>query len=292
MHATPNSGSVVGPKKIVRRIGLSLVPKFSICTMVTRWSEYQGLLDSLADHGFDEHCCEYLFVDNSEFNAADAYVSLNEFLQAADGKYIIICHQDVLLLEMGKQEVDDAIVELHNIDPHWAICGNAGHTHDGWPAISISHPFKEKEIEGAPFPARVVSLDENLIIVRKDANLALSRDLSGFHHYAADLCIIADVLGWNCYVIDFFIRHNSAGVLDKLYYESRSAIAKKYNRAFRPRWLHIITEQPFYLSGDAFRAFLAKTLRLLLRRLKILPAHEDLRNPIKRARRDASYQRR
>ena len=52
-------------------------------------------------------------------------------------------------------------------------------------------------------PAKVHTLDENFIVVRRAANLSLSHDLDGFHLYGTDLCLIADVLGGNRYVIDF-----------------------------------------------------------------------------------------
>jgi hypothetical protein len=127
----------------------------------------------------------------------------------------------------------------------------------------LSHPFRDQHVEGGPFPARVVSLDENFMIVRRLANLAVSRDLSGFHHYAADLCTIADILGWHAYVIGFYLRHHSGGGFDASYDRSRVAIAAKYARALRPRWVHLVTLQPFFIAGNGRGARRARLMRLL-----------------------------
>ncbi len=58
-------------------------------------------------------------------------------------------------------------------------------------------------------PIRVGSLDENFIVVKRQANLALSHDMSGFHLYGTDLCIIADILGRTSYVVDFHLCHKA-----------------------------------------------------------------------------------
>jgi hypothetical protein len=83
----------------------------------------------------------------------------------------------------------------------------------------------------------VQALDENFMIVRRSANLALSHDLQGFHLYGTDMCLIADVLGRSLYVIDFHLRHKSGGVLDKSFFEIRERLIRKYRVAFRSRWV-------------------------------------------------------
>lgn len=276
------SGEPVGPGGIVRRLSGSTRPTFSVCTMVTDWDEYDGCMASFAQRGFDADTCEFIVLDNSAGNRADGYVALNEFLQAARGRFVLICHQDVLLLEHGRRELEERLAALDRHDPHWGVCGNAGYTADGWPVLNLSHPAKERDVLGAPFPVRVVSLDENFLLVRRAANLAVSRDLSGFHHYAVDLCTMADILGWNSYVIDFFLRHNSAGTLDASYDRSREAIAAKYARALRPRWAHVITLRPFLLSGSRLHHRLSGIQRRLGKLLGIYPRDHLLGDPTKR----------
>ena len=196
--------------------------------MVTRWDEYEANIGSFRQGGFNEQVAEYLLADNSGGNLADGYVALNEFLQAARGTYIIICHQDVRLLHEGLAELEDKLEELSALDSAWAVCGNAGIDNNGYYANCISHPHEEKDVVGGPFPVRMASLDENFLVVRREANLAVSRDLSGFHHYGTDLCTIAEMLGWTSYVIAFLLRHDSSGTVDYSFMNSRSSMARKY----------------------------------------------------------------
>lgn len=87
------------------------------------------------------------------------------------------------------------------------------------------------------FPASVTSVDENFIVVKRRANISLSGDLRGFHLYGADICIVADILGYNSYVIDFHLRHLGGGLTDASFNASRTALVKKYARSFRSRWI-------------------------------------------------------
>lgn len=276
-----------GPRQLVRKLSSAATPVYSICTMVTDWTEYGEFLASFRQGGFGEADCEILTLDNSNGNVADAYVAVNEFLQAALGTYVILVHQDILLIEHGRAQLDKVIAELTALDPKWGVCGNSGYTDDGWPVICISDPYADPNIVGAPFPARVVALDENLLVVRRECNLAVSGDLTGFHHYGPDLCTIADILGWNAYVVEFLLRHKSPGSINDSYYRSRQAIAEKYRRALRPRWVHVATRIPYFIAGRRSEALLARGMRFVQKRLGLAPRYRDLDDPAKRARRDA-----
>lgn len=243
--------------------------------MVTRPDEYDECLQSFRAAGFGDDC-ELLTIDNSRDNKADAYVALNEFLQTASGEIIVLHHQDILLLDDGRAELEARLDEVTRVDPHWAICSNAGRTADGWPAISIDHPFARRDRRGGPFPVEVCSVDENFIVVRRLANLALSADLKGFHHYGVDLCTIADILGWRSYVIDFFLKHKSGGNLDARYEESMAAITAKYRQALRPRWAFLITGREFVLAGSRIAHAGWAPLRKVGKALGLVPRNAQL----------------
>ena len=225
----------VQPMRITERAHTNET-RYSICTLVTDLQEYREMVRSLESGGFGPRDCEYLYVDNSQGNTADAFAGYNLFLTHAQGRYIILCHQDILLLEDGRARLDARLEELDGIDPAWAICGNAGATGDGALVIRITDPHGKDQARGS-FPTRVMALDENFIVVRRDANLALSHDLEGFHLYGADLCIIADILGRSAYVVDFHLHHKSGGVPNSGFYQMRLAMMRKYARALRPRWI-------------------------------------------------------
>jgi hypothetical protein len=208
--------------------------RYSICTFVTKMALYENLIGELIEHGFTTTDCEYLYIDNSTSNRYDAYSGINKFLNIAKGKYIIVCHQDLALLSDGRAALDENIRKLDRIDPDWGLCGNSGGVSTSRLAIRISDFYGDDQ-HTESLPTRVSSLDENFIVVRKDANLAVSHNLRGFHLYGTDICIIADILGYNAYVIDFHLRHLSRGVRGQTFNRIRADMIAKYGRALRPR---------------------------------------------------------
>jgi len=207
---------------------------YSICTLVTDHDKYTLMVESFISKGFGTTDCEYLFVDNSKSNKLDGYSGYNAFLSSANGSRIVICHQDILLIDSDRNDLDSALSDLDRIDSNWAACGNAGVTRDGVSALRISDPHGENVSRG-PFPTQVVSLDENFVVVRRSANLGVSPLLSGFHMYATELCLVASYLGLKCYVIDFHLQHNSAGQLDPNFFAARQALSDRHSSIGRAR---------------------------------------------------------
>jgi hypothetical protein len=206
------------------------------------------MVSTFEARGFAGNDCEYLFLDNSRSNAFDAYEGLNLFLNNARGEYIIVCHQDVELLSDGRDQLDVVIAELEAKDPAWAVIGNSGGVSPGRLAIRITDPHGADQ-KTDQLPVRVRSLDENFLVVRRRANLALSHDLGGFHLYGTDLCIIADILGWRSYVVDFHLHHLSPGYREQSLSQSRVAMIKKYAHALRFRWVMSPCELLFLSGG-------------------------------------------
>ncbi|WEZ85893.1 hypothetical protein P6U16_23170 (plasmid) [Rhizobium sp. 32-5/1] len=223
---------------------------YSFCTLVTDFTRYESMVKSFRHLGFDAGDCEFLYIDNTVRNQADAFSGYNSFLRKVRGRYVVLCHQDVTGLDDGREGLDRLLSQLSGQDRFWALCGNAGVDGSGRRCIRISDPYSPDQSIGGPFPRRVVSLDENFIVVRNEANLALSRDLSGYHWYGADLCIIADILGWTAYVIDFHVWHDSKGHMDDKYMLLRRGLREKYRRAFRSRVHRVVSERNIYLSGQ------------------------------------------
>jgi len=213
-------------------------PLYSICSIVTRPAEYAEMLETFERGGFKAGVnTEFLYLDNSTANQFEAYSGYNLFLRNARGQYIILCHQDLLLLEDGIARLDAIIAELDALDPTWALFGNGGGV---WPnkiAVRMSDKFGQDQSIGGPFPVPCLSLDENFIVVRADANLALSRDLSGFHFYGTELCIVAANLGYSAYVVDFHLYHKGAATQDKTFFEIRKAMIEKYSNLAGSRML-------------------------------------------------------
>lgn len=187
----------------------------SICTMVTRPQEYQGMLDSAKAMGFGNDC-EFLYFDNAQKNGIDGYQAVNLCQQRAVGEYVILCHQDVLFLE-NKDKLLACLQALDSQDPLWAVAGNAGKDAIGKLAVRITDPSMPN-IKQGDFPAKVLSLDENFMVFNQKNRVAASvGHLSGFHLYGLDVCQNAHALGLSCYVIDYHLLHKSSGNIDQNY---------------------------------------------------------------------------
>ena len=210
--------------------------RYSICTLVSNPSEYAGMVASFVEAGFREDLCEYLYCDNSRTNQLDPYAAYNIFLRSARGRYIVLCHQDILLSYDGIDKLEQLIRDLDARDPDWALLGNAGGIGLGHHAIRITHG-DGREFNTGHFPARVQSLDENFIVAKRSANLGLSHDLHGFHFYGTDLCQNAIFLGLSAWVVDFHLLHKSAGKFDGSFLEAYRQICRKYRSTHRDGYI-------------------------------------------------------
>lgn len=224
---------------------------FSICTLVTNFEEYSQMLDSFQKAGFDDSECEFIHINNVGQNKYDAFKGISKFLTHANADYIIICHQDIVLNKDNYSKLKKCISEMNSNYPDWAILGNAGGIHIKKNIYRIAYP-DGKEFNDGPFPQKVKTLDENFLIIKKEANIGISRDLTGYHLYGTDLCLIADILGYSSYVIDFLLTHKSFGNPDKKFYQLKEAFIQKYRQALKPRFLRT-TITILYISGSSIR---------------------------------------
>lgn len=208
--------------------------RFSFGTLVTDHSQYAAMRKSFEARGFCEDDCEYLIIDNSAGNVADAYSGVRELLNRARGDYVVICHQDIVAID-DRARLEACLAELDARDETWAVAGNAGGTIDRL-YIRISDRSGPDQNAG-PFPAKVMSLDENFFVVRRDARLSLSNDLSGFHLYGTDICLHAEILGLSAYVISYHVRHDGTGAMGADFDTCKSAFQARWSEAFRERRL-------------------------------------------------------
>lgn len=223
-------------------------PLFSIATLVTDMAQYEAMRASFAAGGFTGASTEYLFVDNRGPEQTCAYRGLTAALHAARGEYVILCHQDVRLLADGQKDLLQRLSELDERDPAWALAGNAGGVAPGVLALCITDPHGAGQ-KTASLPTRVMSLDENFIVVRRAVRIGFSRDLSGFHFYGADICLNAGMAGHSAYVIDFHLAHLSGGNKGAAFYAMQEAFRAKWSRTLSARWIQT-TCALVRLSGD------------------------------------------
>lgn len=219
--------------------------KFSICSIITNREEYALMRNSFIANGFE---AEYLVAENIDANKFDAYTALNCFLQQAKGEYIIVVHQDVRCIESAAN-LEKILSDLNVKDPRWAVCGNAGAS--GYKKMFYYLNDNGRERLDKNLPARVYSLDENLLIIKKSANLTVSADVNSFHFYGTDVCIIADLLGYSCYVVPFLVKHLSSGNLSALFKE-KPFFVRKYGNKLRSRFIQT-TCTKFYIGSSPWQ---------------------------------------
>ncbi|WP_379087224.1 hypothetical protein [Pedobacter sp. UC225_65] len=239
--------------------------EFSICTLVTRRAEYNEMVQSFNDSGFTDNLCEYLFADNTDGNLFDAYEAFNVFLRQAKGKYIIVCHQDILINEDDISDLRNKLDELDAIDSNWAICSNSGAAGPNHIVYHISYPNKGLMSKGR-FPLKVNAIDENFILVKNTALLKVSNDVNGFHLYGTDLCLQAELNGFSAYAIAFNLTHKSFGNRDEAFYRIKKELVKKYDSFFRSRWVQT-NNTIFFLSGSQIKFFLRNPISLFFIRM-------------------------
>ena len=240
--SSTQSAGKTGPADTSTREGyaMQLEParnyRYTIGTLTNDRDQYVEMLASFKAGGFGDDCCEFTFIDTAATGTTSAYHGLNQLLNNARGDYVILCHHDVRLLHDSRFVLDQRLAALSRDYPNWAVAGNAGGMAPGQLAIRISDPHGENQ-KTADLPARVSSLDENFLVIRRDARVSFSANLSGYHLYGADICLIADILGYECYVIDFHLSHLSPGKKDPSFATAERAFTKKWSKALRPRWI-------------------------------------------------------
>jgi hypothetical protein len=186
---------------------------FSVCCIVNDIEEYNEMQQTFINKGFNDDC-EYLIANNTKENRFDAYQAIRVFLEKANARYIIITHQDVRAMDT-KDHLLSCLHELDEKDPGWAICGNAGGIHYHEIILYLKNGQRDK-ISTNKLPQKVKTLDENFLVIKKEAHLSVSADLSGFHLYGTDICLLAKIRGYTCYVIPFLVNHLSEGNLKDL----------------------------------------------------------------------------
>jgi len=235
---------------------------YSVCTFVTNHNLYQQMLASFDEAGFDSLSAEFIYIDNSNGSEFDAYEGIREFLNRARGKYVIVCHQDIVVIDK-KDALDDCLANLNSVDPYWAVVGNAGGESIGKISVRISDGSYGDNIKRGNLPARVESLDENFLVIKSGTRVGTSRFFSGFHLYGTDLCLNAKFLGYTSYVINFHLRHlggeGMASTMIKTITQSeggfefiRKSFIRAYQERLQPLWVQTTCAR-LYLSGSPIK---------------------------------------
>lgn len=142
-------------------------------------------------------------------------------------EYILICHQDVQLLEKNFfQKLNNFLIKAKN---NFGIVGfigigedyqNYGKIIDRDSYFNQNSKFKNIKV-----------LDECCFLIKKSFlnEIGLNQNLSLHHLYCADLCIRSNILGFKNYCSNLLIRHNSKGKLIKNFFHDLKKLEKIYS---------------------------------------------------------------
>ncbi len=203
-------------------INVSSNPIFSFVTLISGdGTDYNEFLDSIQTD------VEYEVIGIKNYdNFFDCPTGLNVGAELAVGKYIVFCHQDILLCPQWCEKVINHITALEETDKNWGVLGIAGvasvdpttddaernylaKTKDGLINNSDATSASETLFD------HVFTIDELLMICKNQYTTNTSGayfdpDLYGFHFYGADICLNQRYrFGAESYVINCPVFHKS-----------------------------------------------------------------------------------
>lgn len=221
---------MISQSKITTEVSNAGQKKFllTVATLVTNHEQYEAMLESAIAAGFDRSDVNFIYIDNSSTNRFDGFSGINHFLNLASCEYLVICHQDILFEFDQLSDLLSKIQEVDNLDEKWGVLGNAGKRANAKAVARITDPMS-RDLSLGEFPEKVVSLDENFLVINMKHRIGTTPFLTGFHLYGTDLCFNARQYGLNCYVIDFHLRHISAGKLDDSYWKIQRSLVTQYS---------------------------------------------------------------
>jgi hypothetical protein len=179
-------------------------------------------------------------------NCPSAADGLNIGIGRAENEWVVLVHQDVLLPVGWDRCVAQ---QLQEAERRFGQIGVAGVYGVGEVITSgdLTEPLAAERIgwvvdrgrvlsDGPELPAQVATLDELVLVVRRDSDLRFDPAL-GFHLYGADICLQAREQGLAVVALGALCHHNSANIgLPKEFYDSAAVFARKWSR-----WLPVAT---------------------------------------------------
>lgn len=195
-----------------------------------------------------------------------APLAYNSILDAAESPYVVLAHQDVYLPANFFKRLFLAIATLNKLAPEWGVLGIIGKDTCGHVVGRVWSNGLQKEVgsclEGV---VPVVSIDELLIVIRRDSGLRFDEGLPGFHLYGTDIVLTALERGFGAYVTDAPVIHNSLPVrrLDASYEAAYRYMQRKWSRRLPLDTLIVsVTGTLWPLRRQRLRALKRKLLRV------------------------------
>jgi Glycosyltransferase like family len=172
-------------------------------------------------------------------NCPSAADGLDVGLKRAKHEWVVWVHEDVLLPEGWDQCLANQLSEAERQFGSIGVAGVYG-VGDILAPHDRAQPLAAERIgwvidrgrvllDGPELPARVASLDELLLIVKRDSGLRIDPAL-GFHLYGADICLQAREPGPAVAALGALCHHNSRSIgLPEAFFRSAEVFARKWS---------------------------------------------------------------
>jgi hypothetical protein len=147
-----------------------------------------------------------IIIQEGYSSAAKAY---NDAIGKSQNDLLVFVHQDVIFPDPWLSQLWAALNVLESDDPNWGVLGCGGTDGDG---VGRGHLYSSGlGVLGEPFerPTPIRVLDEIVLILRKSSGLRFDDALPHFHLYGTDICLRAEGVGRENYVIPAFCIHNT-----------------------------------------------------------------------------------
>lgn len=231
---------------------------FSFVTLVNNKKTYLNEINDIKKQIFFENI-EIIVIPNFNNEFSSCAEPLNYGINLADGKYIILCHQDLLFpTNVWLMKVHYFINHFEKNCINWGVVGIAGvkvlesHTNEEnkKPENFLIYPFYlvdknsnlpyETTIKNCSYYAEVQTIDELCLIIKNDKSLYFDEEmLYHYHFYGADICLSAIHQGKKNFCIAAECIHLSDGtgnLINESQYEHfcecARRIAKKWCQYF------------------------------------------------------------
>jgi GT2 family glycosyltransferase len=183
--------------------------EFSIVTLVNDIHVYRNFTTSLKQQD-GEHSVEVIAIPNFHniFNGCGK--GLNTALDISSGKYVIFCHQDIIVPKDWLIRLKRAIQSLETDNIKWGVIGPAGVTLNSVPYYYLLDG-KGERLHTPQNPRNdVFCLDELCMVIKKENNLRFRDEhISGYHFYGLDICSDAKKKGLRNFAVNAWCHHSS-----------------------------------------------------------------------------------
>ena len=144
-----------------------------------------------------------------QWNYQSAAAAYNDAIDRSNHDIVIFAHQDVFFGENWMLQLERSLAVLEDIDPAWGVLGCYGVTAEGRYRGYLYSSCQA--VHGGPFeqPIGVETLDEIVLVIRKNSGLRFDQQLPHFHLYGADICLTAASRGMRSYAICAPCIHNT-----------------------------------------------------------------------------------